>query len=148
MSTATEVVLDVFRAIEHRDDEQLIGLCQPDVEFLFPPSLPYGRARASLQEEIGSRGAKPSQGTPTWRETWEPLQPDDGSRRMDPEVVGVNGTRVVVLWHQRGADPAGRRIDEQVVGLYDIVDGKLARGQMFYFDPTVVEDFLAAAAGG
>jgi hypothetical protein len=40
-----------------------------------------------------------------------------------------------VLWHQRGRDRAGRWLDTPVLGLYQVRDGKLARAQMFYFDP-------------
>ena len=40
MVTPAEVILQVFRAIEERDVERFVGLCQPDVEFLWPPTLP------------------------------------------------------------------------------------------------------------
>jgi len=65
---------------------------------------------------------------------------------MDPRVVGTGGNEVVVLWRQRGVDPSGERLDEEVLGLYRVVDSKLAFGQMFYFDPVVVERFLSSAA--
>jgi hypothetical protein len=65
---------------------------------------------------------------------------------MDPQVIGTRGNEVVVLWHQRAIDAAGRRLDEEVLARYKVVDNKLARGQMFYFDTTRVAAFLAAAA--
>jgi ketosteroid isomerase-like protein len=42
-----KIVLSIFDAIEHRgvddqDAEILSRLFQPDVEFVWPPSLPYG----------------------------------------------------------------------------------------------------------
>jgi hypothetical protein len=37
---------------------------------------------------------------------------------------------------------AGDRIDTPVLGLYQFRDGKLARAQMFYFDPSAVLSFL------
>jgi len=52
---------------------------------------------------------------------------------------------VVVLWRQRGISPGGDRLDSPVLALYEIRDGKLARAQMFYFDPTAVVDFLTTA---
>src|SRR5262249_11411990 len=36
-----DTILEIFKAIERRDFERLLTLCQPDVEFVWPPSLPY-----------------------------------------------------------------------------------------------------------
>jgi len=124
----TEVMLGIFSAIEGRDFQRLLDLCQPDVEFLWPPSLPYAG---------GERGA--------WAQTWVPLQPTETERRMDPRVVAVSGDEVVVLWQQRGVSPAGDRFDSPVLALYQLRDQKLARAQMFYFDTVGVAGFLAKA---
>jgi ketosteroid isomerase-like protein len=124
-----EVMLGIFSAIEVRDFQRLLDLCQPEVEFLWPPSLPYGG---------GERGA--------WAQTWVPLQPTEAERRMDPRVVAVSGDEVVVLWQQRGVSPAGDRFDGPVLALYRLRDRKLARAQMFYFDTVEVASFLAKAA--
>jgi len=43
-SENVQVMLDIFNAIERRDPQRVFELCQPDVEFLWPPSLPYGGA--------------------------------------------------------------------------------------------------------
>jgi hypothetical protein len=51
----------------------------------------------------------------------------------------------LVLYHQRGVSPNGQRFDGEVLGLYEIRDGKFARAQMFYFDAVAVRRFLAAA---
>jgi ketosteroid isomerase-like protein len=123
-----EVMLGIFSAIEVRDFQRLLDLCQPDVEFLWPPSLPYTG---------GERGA--------WAQTWVPLQPTETERRMDPRVVAVSGDEVVVLWQQRGVSPAGDRFDGPVLALYQLRDRKLARAQMFYFDTVEVASFLAKA---
>jgi uncharacterized protein len=64
---------------------------------------------------------------------------------MDPRVVAASDDEVVVLWRQRGITPGGERLDSPVLALYELRDGKLARAQMFYFDPTAVVDFLATA---
>ena len=124
-----DLVLEVFHAIEHRNRARVLSLCQPDVEFLWPPSLPYG----------GGRGD-------TWAQTWLPLQPTWAEQRMDPRVVAASEHEVVVLWQQRGARGAGERLDTSVLGLYEMRDEKLARAQMFYFDPVAVADFLARAS--
>ena len=54
----SQLVLEVFSAIEQRDDKTFRDLLHRDFEIHWPPSLPYGR---------GDGG--------TWSETWEPLQP-------------------------------------------------------------------------
>ena len=126
----TEVMLGIFSAIEHRDFQRLLDFCQPDVEFLWPPSLPYAG---------GERGA--------WAQTWIPLQPTETERRMDPRVIAASGNEVVVLWQQRGVSPAGDRFDGPVLALYQLRDRKLARAQMFYFDTVEVASFLAKAVG-
>ena len=66
---------------------------------------------------------------------------------MEPRVVAASEEEVVVLWRQRGVTPAGDRCDGEVLGLYHVRGGKLARAQMFYFDTTAVSSFLAKATG-
>lgn len=114
----TNVVLDVFNAIEHRhspraDPQRLLGLFHPDVEFHWPPSLPYGGT---------SRGLK--SGGPTWGDTWDALQPTEAERPLDPRVVAASEDEV-----------------------YEVRDGKLARAQMFYFDTVPLVNFLGRANG-
>ena len=118
-----EVVLEAFKAVERHDRQRLLELYHPEVEFHWPPSLP------------------------PWSEAWGPLQPTEAERRMDPRVVAANEEtgEVVVLWRQRGVSPAGDRFDGEVLGLYQVHDGKFARAQMFYFDTVAVENFLANA---
>jgi ketosteroid isomerase-like protein/uncharacterized membrane protein YphA (DoxX/SURF4 family) len=128
------VILEIFSAIERRDQQRFAELCHSDVEFHWPPVLPYGGT---------SRGLKTD--PPSWGHTWIPLQPTDAERRMDPRVVAASDDEVVVLWRQRGITPGGERLDSPVLALYELRDGKLARAQMFYFDPTAVVEFLATA---
>ena len=120
-----DLVFEVFHAIERRNRARVLSFCQPDVEFLWQPSLPYG----------GGLGG-------TWAQTWLPVQPTWAEQRMDPRVVAAREHEVVVLWQQRGARSAGERLDTPVLGLYEVRDQKLARAQMFYFDPVAVADFL------
>ena len=130
------VIREVFSAIERRDLQRLVELCHPDVEFHWPPVLPYGGTSRGLKTE-----------PPSWGHTWIPLQPTDAERKMDPGIVAASDDEVVVLWRQRGISPGGYRLDSPVLGLYEIRDGKLARAQMFYFDAGAVADFLAGAKG-
>ncbi len=120
------VMLTLFNAVEQHDEQQQLELYQPNVEFHWPPSL-YG----------GSR--------PGFDETWLALQPTARERRMTPRVVAASEDEVVVLYHQRGISPTGERFDGEVLGLYQLRGGKLARAQMFYFDTVAVASFLARA---
>jgi ketosteroid isomerase-like protein len=131
-----EVMLQIFSAIEQRDAQRVLGLVHPDVEFHWPPSLPYGGTR---------RGLNPD--GPTWGKTWDPLQPTASERHLDPRVIAATDEEVVVHWRQKGVTPSGDRIDTPVLGLYLLRDGKLARAQMFYFDPAAVLSFLLKATG-
>jgi len=131
-----EAVLAVFTAVEQRDQAALARACQPDVEFCWPPSLPYGGTAHGLAGREDR-----------WAAYWDWLQPTAALRRLDPQVVAADGQEVVVVrWRQRGLTPAGERLDSEVLGLYRVREGKLARGQMFYFDPAAVSAFLARAS--
>ena len=132
---SAEVVLAVFAAVERRDDVALARACQPDAEFCWPPSLPYGGTVRGLAGRGGG-----------WEAYWDRLQPAAAQRRLDPRVVAATGQEVVVLWRQRGLTSAGESLDTEVLGLYHVREGRLARGQMFYFDPPSVCAFLAQAS--
>jgi len=129
-SENVQVMLEIFSAIERRDSQRVFELCQPDVEFLWPPSLPYG-------------GTSPGS---AWANTWLPPQPTEAERRMDPRVVAAGPEEVVILWQQRAVNPAGDGLETPVLGVYQVRKGKLARAQMFYFDTAAVNDFLARAS--
>jgi ketosteroid isomerase-like protein len=126
------VVLDIFSAIERRDERRLLELIHPELEIHWPPSLPYGGTSRTHKHK-----------GPTWEATWFPLQPTEAERRMDPRVVAASEDEVVVLWRQRGVTPTGDRFDGEVLGLYQIRGEKLARAQMFYFDTAALVSFLA-----
>jgi ketosteroid isomerase-like protein len=130
------VVLEAFMAVEQRDQKRLLELYHPEVEFHWTPSLAFGgTTRAGVKDRPG----------PSWSEVWEPLQPSEAERRMDPRVVAATDNEVVVHWHQRAVSPSGERFDGEALGLYEVRDGKFARAQMFYFDAIAVQRFLAAA---
>src|SRR5215467_6851008 len=129
-----KTILAIFRAIEERDAAQFRALLQPDFEIHWPRSLPYGGTLRGVEPQPRSWGA-----------VWQPLQPTEAERKMDPQVVAAHGDDVVVLWHQRGRSGDGESIDEMVLGLYRFGNGKLASAQMFYFDTVPVADFLTKA---
>jgi uncharacterized protein len=134
-TAATGIVLEAFKAAEGRDEQRLAELCHPEVEFHWPPSLPYGGSFHGV-------GALQNRARASWDQIWDPLQPTGRERRMDPRVVAATDQEVVVLWHQRGLKPAGQRLDIEVLGLYGVRDAKFARAQMFYFDTAAVLSFL------
>ncbi len=131
-----KLLLDVFSAIERRDDQRFRELLHPDFEIYWPPSLPYGGTSRGLAHK-----------TPTWDETWSPLQPTEAERGMDPRVVAAGEDEVVVLWRQRGVTSDGDRFDGEVLGLYQVRGEKLARAQMFHYDTVALVSFLAKAKG-
>jgi uncharacterized protein len=131
------VVLEAFSAIEVRDWSRLATLCHPEVSFHWPPPLPYGGVTSGRDA-----AARDDRG---WSAAWQPFQPTPAERRMDPRVVAATASQVVVLWRQRGLSEAGARYDGEVLGLYDLRDGLLARAQMFYFDPVAAANFLRQA---
>jgi ketosteroid isomerase-like protein len=135
-----ETMLAIFSAIERRDGARLRDLFDPEAELHWPSPLPYSRPAGAHQEPPARPGTQP-----TWEETWDPLQPTEAERRMDPRVVAAGGDEVVVLWRQRGISPAGERFDGPVLGLYRLRAGRLVRAQMFYFDPVALVGFLARA---
>ena len=113
----------------------MLERCHPEIDFHWPPSSPYGETRRDF-----------TRGGPAWEEIWGSLQPTDAERRMDARAVAASGEEVVVLRYQRGLSRAGERF-RQVLGLYEVREHKLARGQMFYFDTAALVNFLGRANG-
>jgi uncharacterized protein len=134
--SAVDVVLQVFRSVEERNPQLAAEVYHDDLEFHWPRPLPYAGSSYGLQASLARR--------PGWAETWDRFQ-SDAERGLGARVVASSEDEVVVLWHQRGRDQSGRWLDTPVLGLYQVRDGKLARAQMFYFDPLAAAEFLAAA---
>jgi ketosteroid isomerase-like protein len=144
MKSNEEVVLGVLRAVEQRDAVALFELYHDDVELYDAPSLPYAhaaRGKTSMREQLETAPEE------TWLGTWGPLQPTENERRMDPRVVASKGDEVVVLYTTRALAPDGERFESQVLGLYEVRDGKFARAQMFHYDTAAMLAFLERAAG-
>ena len=132
------MVLEVFAAIEQRDAARFLALTQPGFAIGWPPSLPWNDGLPGRPDKHGHHAR-------SWLEVWAPLQPTAAERQMHPEVIAAADDRVVVRWHQRGRSPTGLSFDGQVLGLYQVRQERLARAQMFYFDPDAVKRFLADA---
>ena len=134
-SVSTDIVMAAFAAVERRDERRLAEFYHPEVEFHWPPSLPYGGS-------VHGANALQAGDRTSFDQIWDPFQPTRQERRMDPRVVAATDNEVVVLWHQRGLRPDSQRLDMETLGLYGVRDGKFARAQMFYFDTTAVLQFL------
>ncbi len=142
MQSNAEVVLAVIRAVEARDVEALFDLYHDDVEFHEAPSLPYAHTahgKEGMREQLETAPGA------TWLGTWGPLQPTEAERRMDPRVIATDGEEVVVEYTTRALAPDGERFESQVLGLYEVRDGKFARAQMFHYDTAAILAFLDRA---
>ena len=117
-----DVVLRAFAAVEKRDDAGLASVSDPSIVFSWPESLAWRKA--------------------TWEQIWDPYQPTPAERAMSPRVVAASDDEVAVMWHQRGVNARGERIDCEVLGLYGVRDGLLSSAKMFYFDTVTVKRFL------
>ena len=128
-------MLRIFDAIERRDEGRFLENVDAACEMHWPASLPYGGS-ATLS----------SSHRPTWKDTWDRLQPTAAERAMDPRIVAATDDEVVVLWRQRGLGPTDERFDQEVLALYRLREGKLQRAQMFYFDTCAVAGFLTRSS--
>jgi ketosteroid isomerase-like protein len=139
---SVEIVTRVLTAVEQRQTDSLRALYHPQIEFHWPPGLPYGgsfvgAAVAGMQKRF--------------REIWDPLQPTEERRRMDFRIVatGQDG-RVCVNYLWKGVDALNRRFETLTLAEYQVRDGLFARAQMYYYDLLGLVAFIeqAAAARG
>jgi ketosteroid isomerase-like protein len=132
---SVEIVTRVLTAVEQRQTDSLRALYHPQIEFHWPPGLPYGGSF------VGAAVA----------DIWDPLQPTEERRRMDFRIVatGQDG-RVCVNYLWKGVDALNRRFETLTLAEYQVRDGLFARAQMYYFDLLGLVAFIeqAAAARG
>jgi ketosteroid isomerase-like protein len=134
------VVLALFAAIEQRDAARFLELTHPEFTIRWPPSLPWNAGVPGRPDLHGTHAR-------SWLETWEPLQPTAAERQMHAQVIAAADDRLVARWRQRGRSPAGQLLDSEVLGLYQMREGRLAWAQMFYFDTDAVRHFLDEEQG-
>jgi ketosteroid isomerase-like protein len=136
MSSAEHTVLAAIAAVEERDLDRLAGLYDPGVRFHWPPGLPYsgryeGKELATMTQRFSS--------------VWQPLQPTEEQRRMEPSVVATCGDTVVLQYVTRGVDAGGRTFETPVLARYRAREGRLLEAQMFYWDLVGLRQFLETA---
>jgi ketosteroid isomerase-like protein len=129
-----EFMLTLLSAIERRDRELLQRLYHPNIEFHWPPGLPYsgvykGEAVAKMQECFAS--------------IWFPLQPMEERRQMDSRVLATSSQgRVIVNYIWKGLSRDGVAFETETLADYQVEDGRLRRAQMFYYDLPGLIGFL------
>jgi ketosteroid isomerase-like protein len=130
-------VLDMLRMIEERQLEGLPALYHPQIEFHWPPGLPYSGDFS--EPAVGAMSER-------FAATWMPLQPSAETRRMNPRVVAAGDDgHVVVNYMWRGLDAEGRYFETETLADYQVRAGRLARAQMFYYDLPGMIAFLQKA---
>lgn len=73
-TASTSIVTAAFAAVERRDERRLAELYHPEVEFHWPPSLPYGGSvHGATALQAGDRTG--------FDQIWDPLQPARHERR-------------------------------------------------------------------
>jgi ketosteroid isomerase-like protein len=135
---AVAVVLRVLDAIEARRLDELASLYHPEIEFHWPPGLPYsgdfsGPGIMTMSQQFGA--------------TWMPLQPDAETRRLDPRVIAATDDTVVVQYSWRGRAVDGRYFETETLAHYVVRDDRLASARMYYYDLPGLVAFLGAAHG-
>lgn len=128
-----DVVMAVLRCVEERDVGRLAELYHPDVEFHWPPGLPYSGVH---------RGAAVAGMSAAFAAVWVPLQPEAADRRLDAHVVAADGDTVVAQYTWKGRDRRGRTFATDTLARYSVVDGKLARARMYHFDLAGLVEFV------
>ncbi len=123
----------MLQAVEQRDMDTLAAIYHPQVEFWWPPGLPYGghhrpEAIAAMAE--------------SFRATWLPLQPTPALRALDWRIVAANDREVVAQYTLKGAHADGRQIAVDTLALYAFSRERLARARMHHFDLLGLLDFL------
>jgi ketosteroid isomerase-like protein len=133
---AAATALAAIEAVEARDLEALAQLYDPDVEFEWPPGLPYSGVH---------RGADVVSMTANFRAVWQPLQPTADEARMDPVVIAATADTVVIEYTWRAVDQSGNRFQTSTLAHYEVRGGRLARARMYYADHAGLLEFLVSA---
>jgi ketosteroid isomerase-like protein len=131
------VVTQVLEAVEQRQADRLQALYHPQIEFHWPPGLPYsGRF---VGTEVGPMQQR-------FAELWFPLQPDAETRRLDFQVIATGDDgRVIVRYLWKALDSQGRRFETATLAEYQVREGLFARAQMYFYDLPGLIAFLAQA---
>ncbi len=105
-TASTGIVMAAFAAVGRCDERRLAELYHSEVEFRWPPALPYGGSyHGAVALQAGDRTG--------FDQIWDPLQPTWHKRLMDPRVVAGTDQEVVVLWHHPRRPVSAGRTSQQ-----------------------------------
>jgi uncharacterized protein len=136
MSANIDVVRRLFRAVEKRDLATVLDSYHEDIEINESGSLPYGGVYH------GHDGVR--RHAEQFMNAWGEYQGED-EVKLDATFTETDDGRVVALFRHRAFDPErGERLDTPEIGVYEVREGKVARSQMFHFDPLPLDGFLNA----
>ncbi len=125
-----ELVRRLHDAWNRRDLETLLGLCDPEVEFVNSPTAVEPGTRRGLDEAAA-----------VVRAQWEILP--DG--RQEIEQIHDRGDEIIVLGRVSSRMPGSEsRIEDRVLSLFQVRDGKFTRVQALGVGATEVREALEA----
>src|SRR5260370_932035 len=99
-TASTDIVMAAFAAVERRDERRLAELYHPEIEFHWPPSLPYGGALPPAPPpQPGGRPPFDQRRHPSRAPTQEP--PPDPRVTAAPRANGRGAARADRRPHRR-----------------------------------------------
>jgi ketosteroid isomerase-like protein len=126
-----EIVRLVYDAWNRRDEEQLLALCEPEVEFVNSPTAIEPGTRHGTNEVL-----------PVARMQWEMLR--SGHQVIDR--IYDRGEEIVVSSRISRLMPEGdTRIEDRVLASWTIRDRKVVRTEVLGFGKAEVDKALEAA---
>jgi ketosteroid isomerase-like protein len=126
-----EIVRRLYDAWNRRDEEELVALSDPEVEFVNSPTAVEPGTRRGTNEVLAAA-----------RTQWEFLR--DG--RFEIDRIYDPGEEIFVLARLSRLMPEGdARIDDRVLASWMIRDGRVVRTEVLGFGAAEVETALEAA---
>jgi ketosteroid isomerase-like protein len=126
-----EIVKRVYDAWNRRDEEELLALSHPEVEFVNSPTAVEPGTRRGANEVLAAA-----------RMQWDFLR--DGRNEIDR--IYDRGEEIVVMGRVSRVMPEGdTRIEDQSLASWTIRDGKIVRTEILGFGKAEVEKALEAA---
>ena len=124
-----EVVKRLYEALGSRDEEETQALLRDDVEWIVPPSLPWGGTRRGFEEVTGAAALL--------------LESIRDANFESDEHVDVGDGEVLVLGRLRGEGAlTGAPFEAEYAHRFKITDGRVARFQE-YIDTAEILKALA-----
>jgi ketosteroid isomerase-like protein len=125
-----ELVRRLFDAWNQRDLETMLGLADPEIEYVSSPTAVEPGTRRGFDE-----------GAAVLRAQWEILL----DARQEIDRIYDRGDEIIVLGHlSRRMPESEARIEDRLLGSFQIKAGKFTRVQVLGFGATEVQEALEA----